>query len=105
MLTEAGTPLPKATLYNVVEVLVEAGILMQADHGPGKAVYEYAERWHHHFVCRRCGVIIDVPCVVGEKPCLHPDLPDAHEVDEAQIIFRGLCPTCASSAGRRSAGG
>mgnify|MGYP003694536493 CR=1 FL=1 len=27
---------------------------------------------HHHVVCRSCGVIADVDCVVGEAPCLIP---------------------------------
>lgn len=89
-----GTPLPRATVYNVIDALVKRGLVMGADTGPGRALFEASDRWHHHFVCRECGAVIDVACIVSEKPCLQPQLAGA-EVDEAQIIFRGRCPTCA----------
>ncbi len=95
MLTTAGTPLTRGTVYNVLDDLVGVGLAMSADHGPGTAMYEIAEHWHHHFVCRQCAAIIDIPCVVGEKPCLHAELPGA-DIDEAQIIFRGICPNCSA---------
>ena len=49
---------------------------------------------HHHVVCRSCGAIADVDCVVGEAPCLQPS--DAHgfTVDEAEVVFWGMCPAC-----------
>lgn len=85
--------LPRASLYNVVRDLVTAGVAMQADVGPGRALYEVADGWHHHFVCRRCGRVVDVPCLEDRKPCLVAGVPGL-EVDEAQVIFRGLCETC-----------
>ncbi len=100
-LAERGTPLPRGSVYNVVGALVSRGLMMVTDIGPGRAIYELADRWHHHFVCRSCGQIQDVECVVGERPCL--DQADVvGEVDEAQIIFRGLCGAC--SAGATAAG-
>ena len=76
------------------EDLSAAKVILAADAGPGRALYEAAVQWHHHFVCRSCGRLIDVECVVGEQPCLNPDLPGA-DVDEAAVIFRGSCPDCA----------
>lgn len=96
ILESAGTPLTRGTVYNVLDDLASAGLAMRADHGPGTALYEIAEEWHHHFVCRECGAIIDVPCVIGEKPCLDAELPGA-EIDEAQVIFRGICPDCVAT--------
>lgn len=96
-LRQRGTPLPRATVYNVVNALVAHGLIMAADTGPGRALFEAGRTWHHHFVYRECGAIIDVPCVRGEKPCLEPDLPGV-EVDEAQVIWRGRCPQCAGTA-------
>ena len=95
-LRQRGTPLPRATVYNVVNALLAHGLILAADAGPGRALFEAGKTWHHHFVCRDCGVIIDVPCVRGEKPCLEPDLPGV-EVDEAQVIWRGRCPQCAGA--------
>ena len=86
--------LPRTSVYNALAALCAAGVAMTADVGAGAAAYELATHWHHHFVCRRCGAVADVDCVVGEKPCLMPD-GDFGSVDEAQIIFRGVCRTCA----------
>jgi Fur family ferric uptake transcriptional regulator len=88
-----GTPLPRASVYNVIDILVKRGIVMLADAGPGPALYEVSVKWHHHFVCIDCGRVIDIPCVVGEKPCLLPEwVPGT--VEETQIIFRGRCADC-----------
>lgn len=93
-----GTPLSRASVYNALAALLTRGLLMLTDAGPGRALYESAERWHHHFVCRKCGAIQDIPCAVGKKPCLIPEDVEG-KVDEAQVIFRGLCGRCL--AGRR----
>ena len=83
------------SVYNVVADLQAAALVMSADVGPGRALYEVAETWHHHFVCRVCGAITDVPCVRGKKPCLDPPAALAGTVEEAQVIFRGVCAACA----------
>lgn len=93
-----GVPPARASVYNTLEALVEAGLVLPADTGPGRARYEVGSRWHHHFVCRRCGQVTDVPCAVGAKPCLHPSV-DVGEVDEAQVIYRGVCPACLADGG------
>lgn len=95
-LQQVGSDIPRASLYHVLGALSRAGLLMVADAGPGVTRYEVASGRHHHFVCRRCGAIIDVACASASKPCLEPALPSA-QVDEAQVIYRGLCPRCAAS--------
>ena len=51
-------------------------------------------------VCRSCGVIADVDCAVGEAPCLIPSDPagalDGFVVDEAEVVYWGICPACAA---------
>ena len=86
--------LPRGTVFKVVGDLSRAQLLMVTDAGPGRSLYEFSDVWHHHFVCRRCGVILDVPCVEGHKPCLTPETSFGGLVEEAQIIFRGVCEEC-----------
>lgn len=85
--------LARASVYNVLDDLVATGLVMLADAGPGRALYEVANEWHHHFVCRRCQRVIDVPCEAGSRPCLEATVPGA-VIDEAQVILRGLCADC-----------
>ena len=93
-LGKAGSPLPRASLYHALGAMADAGVVLVADAGPGTARFEVAGDWHHHLVCRACGTIVDVQCATGKRPCLEAVLPGAI-VDEAQVVFRGLCPACA----------
>lgn len=99
LLEQRGHSIPRMSIYNVMADLTGASLVMAADAGPGRALYEASDEWHHHFVCRGCGRIEDVPCLTGRKPCLLPpkSLPGS-TIDEAQVIFRGHCADCAAKA-------
>ena len=51
----------KATVYRTIALLKESKILEEQDFGEGKKLYERAQgRKHHdHFVCIKCGRIIE----------------------------------------------
>jgi Fur family transcriptional regulator, stress-responsive regulator len=82
--------------YNVLRVLTDVGLVRCTQITGQQARYE-AERHdnHHHFVCRFCGDIINVDCIIGEAPCLVADLSESYRVDEAAVTFWGACPRCA----------
>jgi Fur family ferric uptake transcriptional regulator len=88
-----GIAVPRTSIYNSLAALADLGVVLRADVGPGAAVYEVADSWHHHFVCGRCGRVSDVPRLDGAKPCLTPGA-DVGQADEARVIFRGTCRQC-----------
>jgi Fe2+ or Zn2+ uptake regulation protein len=90
---------PRSSVYNVLASLAEAGLAMTADAGPGAVLYEAGRAWHHHFVCRSCHRVFDVECLVGARPCLTAGT-SAGRVEEAQVIFRGVCAACLGSQER-----
>jgi Fe2+ or Zn2+ uptake regulation protein len=92
-LIKHGIAVTRTSVYNSLVALADLGVVLRADVGPGAAVYEVADSWHHHFVCGQCGRVSDVDCLVGAKPCLTPG-EDVGQVDEAQVIFRGTCRQC-----------
>lgn len=51
----------KATVYRTLELLKESGVLQEQDFGGGKKNYERAigVKHHDHFVCIRCGKILE----------------------------------------------
>ncbi|GGM72865.1 hypothetical protein GCM10012275_49370 [Longimycelium tulufanense] len=100
-LVRAGTRIPRASVYNALAALTGAGICAVADVGHGPAVYEVNRGWHHHFVCRICRRVSDVDCEVGTSPCLTPD-GAVGLVEQAQVIFRGICPECLAGAPDRT---
>jgi Fur family transcriptional regulator, stress-responsive regulator len=86
----------RQTVYDALRVLSQLGLVRRIEPaGSPAALYEtrVADN-HHHVVCRSCGDIADVDCVVGEAPCLEPS--DAHgfTLDEAEVVFWGTCPSC-----------
>lgn len=87
-------------VYDVLRALTGAGLLRRI-HPPG-SVARYESRVgdnHHHVVCRSCGAIADVDCAVGFAPCLSASDNHGFAIDEAEVIYRGLCAEC-STAGR-----
>ena len=54
---------------------------------------------HHHVVCRSCGVVADVDCAVGEAPCLTASDTHGFAIDEAEVVYWGLCPDCCATTG------
>ncbi|MGA1481778.1 MAG: Fur family transcriptional regulator [Candidatus Nanopelagicales bacterium] len=89
----------KQSVYDALAALVDAGIIRRIEPAGSAARYETrVGDNHHHLVCRGCGAIIDVDCVVGAAPCLTAADAAGYTVDEAEVTFWGTCPTCASSA-------
>jgi Fur family ferric uptake transcriptional regulator len=85
-------------VYDVLRTLTGAGLLRRIQPAGASARYEArVGDNHHHLVCRTCGAIADVDCAVGHSPCL--TAPDEHGfvVDEAEVVYWGLCPACSSA--------
>jgi Fur family transcriptional regulator, stress-responsive regulator len=84
-------------VYDVLGALSRAGLARRIEPAGSPARFEArVGDNHHHIVCRGCGVIADVDCAVGERPCLSPREGHGFEIDEAEVTFWGLCPTCQS---------
>jgi Fur family ferric uptake transcriptional regulator len=94
---DLGEVSPQA-VYDVLRALTEAGLVRRIE--PAGSVARYESRVddnHHHIICRSCGAIVDVDCAVGETPCLTASETHGFTIDEAEVIYWGLCPTCAAS--------
>jgi Fur family transcriptional regulator, stress-responsive regulator len=88
-------------VYDSLRALSDAGIVRRMQ--PPGSVARYEGRVgdnHHHLVCRSCGAIVDVDCAVGEMPCLTAADDNGFVVDEAEVIFWGLCPSCSTGSAR-----
>lgn len=85
-------------VYDVLAALSQAGLARRIEPAGSPARYEArVGDNHHHLVCRACGEVTDVDCVVGEAPCLTPSQAHGYAVDEAEVVFWGTCPACQSA--------
>lgn len=84
-------------VYEALHALTRAGLLRRIEPAGGQARYEgRLGDNHHHVVCRLCGVVADVDCAVGQAPCLTPSDDHGFAVDEAEVVYWGLCPACST---------
>lgn len=88
--------------YDVLKALAGAGLVRRIE--PSGSVARYELRVgdnHHHAVCRSCSVVVDVDCAVGYTPCLTASGDHGYEIDEAEVIYWGICPACQAAGEAR----
>jgi Fur family transcriptional regulator, stress-responsive regulator len=84
-------------VYDVLRALTDTGLVRRLQPAGATARYEMRVRDnHHHVVCRSCGAIADVDCAVGNAPCLTASDDHGFVIDEAEVVYWGICPTCVS---------
>ena len=89
----------RQAVYDVLQALTEVDLVRRIE--PAGSVARYERRVgdnHHHVVCRSCGDIADVDCAVGDTPCLTASDDHGFAIDEAEVVYWGLCPSCSTPA-------
>jgi Fur family transcriptional regulator, stress-responsive regulator len=98
IVTAARSQLPALSpqaVYGVLKALVGAGLARRIEPAGAPALYELrVGDNHHHVVCRSCGTIADVDCAVGDVPCLTASDDQGFSIDEAEVVYWGVCPRC-----------
>ena len=83
----------KATTYNNLRDLVEAGLVREVAAEGRAARFDAKGMRHHHFICDRCGNVEDIDWYGVPKPA--PRSLGKRVLRECELIFRGLCAKCA----------
>ena len=85
-------------VYDALHALTAAGLLRRIEPAASPARFERrVGDNHHHAVCRSCGAVADVDCAIGQAPCLTPSDHHGFAIDEAEVIYWGLCPDCSTA--------
>ncbi|HVY92934.1 MAG TPA: Fur family transcriptional regulator [Bryobacteraceae bacterium] len=83
----------RATTYNNLRDLVEAGLVREVAVEGRAARFDAKSMRHHHFICDRCGEVEDMEWFDVPKPASRSL--GARVLRECELILRGLCPKCA----------
>jgi Fur family ferric uptake transcriptional regulator len=86
-------------VYDALGALTGMGVVRRIE--PAGSPTRYETRVgdnHHHVVCRSCGAIADIDCAIGDQPCLSPSDPEGFVIDEAEVTFWGMCPSCQTTS-------
>ncbi|HTQ54931.1 MAG TPA: Fur family transcriptional regulator [Bryobacteraceae bacterium] len=83
----------RATTYNNLRDLVEAGLVREVAVEGRAARFDARGMRHHHFICDRCGDVEDMEWYDVPRPASRSL--GKRVVRECELIFRGLCQKCA----------
>ncbi|GHE96955.1 transcriptional repressor [Streptomyces griseoluteus] len=88
-------------VYEALHALTAVGLIRRIEPAGSAARFEgRVGDNHHHAVCRSCGAVADVDCAVGHAPCLTASDDRGFVLDEAEVVYWGVCSDC--STGRSS---
>ena len=82
----------RATVYNTLHTLVEAGLVREFKLDGNAARYDACLDPHHHFVCDRCGGVEDLEWF--EVPALDRKRVGVRSIRSYEIVVRGVCSKC-----------
>lgn len=88
----------KATVYNNLRALVDAGLVREVPLEGRAARFDVNLVRHHHFICDHCGALEDVDWFDVERPSRL----GGRSVRACEVILRGLCAECKTSAKQAS---
>ena len=83
----------RATTYNNLRDLVQAGLVREVAVEGRAARFDVKARRHHHFICDRCGKVEDLEWYAVPGPA--SGSLGKRVLRECEVIFRGLCTQCA----------
>jgi Fe2+ or Zn2+ uptake regulation protein len=89
-----GVSLP--TVYATLELLEELGQVRRVPGASGAVIFDSRTDAHDHFVCRRCGAVMDLDCGSDRATMLKAATTLGFRPDDAQVVVSGLCPGCAA---------
>jgi Fur family peroxide stress response transcriptional regulator len=86
--------LSMGTVYRNLNILVAQGLLRKIDFGSTFDRFDANTRPHYHFVCERCGSIIDLDLRVDPELNERVRRTTPFEVRRHRIEFYGICERC-----------
>ena len=92
-----------STVFRAVSGMERDGVIARIDLGDGKVHYELSEEHHEHIRCDSCGRVVEVPGCVLEDASTAVKTSTGFTVTSHQLLFTGICPTCAKTAKRSPA--
>jgi Fur family transcriptional regulator, ferric uptake regulator len=100
-LLASGHQVDRATVYRVVSLLVDLGVLHATTTADGATSYGTTAHPHHHLRCRTCGRLDEIPAEPLDA-ALHTTADAAgYTLDPTGLTFDGTCRQCAPTAVKR----
>jgi Fur family ferric uptake transcriptional regulator len=84
--------LNQSTVFRNLKLLIENGWLRKINHPDRGPLYERTDKeHHHHFYCRSCKKVYELPGCALNK---HGLTPRGFVTEEHEVFLSGVCATC-----------
>ena len=84
--------LSKTTVYNTLKLFVEHGVVDEVFIDRTSERFDGNTELHAHFMCNRCGAIIDTPIAAPEM--INSATPEGVQLAKTQLLYFGTCKEC-----------
>ena len=84
----------RATVYATLALLRDLGVLQEVLVPGGERRFDTNPEPHHHFLCRGCGRLEDLP-IPSVAVRLAQEADPLYQVERFSVIAEGLCGRCA----------
>ncbi len=88
----------KATVYNCITALCDAGLASQLSVDDPEARYDAVMSPHGHMKCSECGKVENFE---ADLSALKAAVPEGFEIMRKEIIFTGICKDCRNKGIRK----
>jgi Fur family ferric uptake transcriptional regulator len=86
------------TIYDALTTFVEQGLIRRLEPAGSPALFDpRAGDGHHHAICRTCRSVRDVESPITPLPFSTDASRPDFTVDEAEVVYWGLCAACRSA--------
>jgi Fur family peroxide stress response transcriptional regulator len=86
--------LSMGTVYRNLNILVEQGLANRIDFGSTFDRFDARVDPHYHFICEKCGAIVDLPLPIDATLNRKVDESTPFKVNRHRIEFYGTCDRC-----------
>lgn len=83
--------LSKTTIYNTLNLFVEAKLVRQFTFAENEAQYDLVLDEHGHFKCEICGILYDFQININDSDA---EGLDGFKIAEKNVYFQGVCKGC-----------
>ena len=87
------------TVYRNMNVLMEQGLIKKIEFGSTYDRFDANIGPHYHFICERCGAIVDLEVPVDRRIEERVEESTPYTVTRHRIEFYGICDQCRKRGG------
>ena len=92
------------TVYRTLATFERLGLVHRLETTGSQARYEALTSPHHHFLCDRCGKVIDFSWQDFDTLAPPPPPAGAERVERTSVVLHGQCADCAQAAAEAEQG-